>query len=129
MSGGSMNYMFTAGEFGDLERLWSDEDMDNLDKCVDIVQKAVNSSAGTATEVCAAIDKGLEFQKAVELVKQSREAVLNFATEYKDLLYACEWYDSGDWSIEHVRDALFRMRTEAMRKDGKLRIVESTSVG
>jgi len=126
MSGGSMNYMFTAGEFGDLERMWSDEDMDNLSKCVEIVQNAVNSKGGFATEVARCMGKGLMFQKAVEEVKRSRDIVLKFAVEYKDLLYACEWYDSGDFGIDQVRDALMEVGSEpresnVARIDSKVR--------
>lgn len=126
MSGGSMNYLFTAGEFGDLERMWSDEDMDNLAKCVDIVKKAVNSKGDFATEVAKCIGKGLMFQKAVEEAVRSREVVLKFAVDYKDLLYACEWYDSGDWGIDKVRDALMKVGSEqresnVARIDSKVR--------
>ena len=102
MSGGSMNYLYRCREDG-IDRLVSDDGLESLYACVDIVreaEKAYGVSSATFVELVDEIDK-------MAMLLQG------FANKYSSLLHACEWKLSGDCDLKDVVIALTEIEAQS----------------
>ena len=99
MSGGSMDYLYTAA-WGDLHKLVSEDygGPDNLRRCIEIAMEAGLEHG--------AVHEASRFANAVEEVLEMAERLQVFATKWRSVLQECEWKESGDHGLDQVAQAL-----------------------
>ena len=98
MSGGSFNYLCVQEP---------DQIMAN--------DSHLQAMADALAALGYADDAAAETEELLLTVRQMRNRISAMARRLSDVHYAVEWWKSGDWSEDQVKDALLKYRGESGR--------------
>lgn len=109
MSGGSYNYLYLEIEdrLESLKSFVKDEEDYPFDECL---SEMIRNCKEQFPEVHGTL---VSKQNEILSLVNKLESVID--KEFLDLLQAVEWYESGDWGEESIKDRLGRVREKTVK--------------